>query len=134
MIYNAGKERYELFRKWFALGTLNAGLAVALGAFGSHVLEDRLSADMLSVFETGNRYHFIHALGLLAVALAADKAGGTAAMKWAGRLLLAGIVLFSGSLYVLGLSGMTWLGAIAPLGGVSFIAGWLLAAKGVLSK
>jgi uncharacterized membrane protein YgdD (TMEM256/DUF423 family) len=123
-----------LFRRYFALGALNLGLAVALGAFGSHVLEGRLSADMLSVYETGNRYHFYHSLGLLAVALAADKTGDAAAMRWAGRLLTVGLVLFSGSLYVLSLSGLKGLGAIAPFGGFSFVAGWLCAAKAVLSK
>lgn len=120
-----------MFRTFFALGAVNAALAVAFGAFGAHVLEGRLDADMLSAYHTGAEYHFYHALGLLAVALAAAKLPDSRALVWSGRLLFAGIFLFSGSLYVLSMTGISWLGAITPAGGVSFIAGWIMAAAGV---
>ncbi len=109
------------------LGALFAALAVAAGAFGAHALRARLAPDMLAVFETAARYQMYHALALLAVALFL---GRTAAAipdlwaSWAGWLFAAGIVLFSGSLYALALTGVRILGAITPLGGVAFIAGW----------
>ena len=107
----------------FTAGAVAALLAVTLGAFGAHALRDRLSPDLLAVFETGVRYHFYHALGLLAAAYAAarwpDGAAGIA-----GWLFIAGIILFSGSLYLLAVTGTRWLGAITPLGGLAFIAGW----------
>jgi uncharacterized membrane protein YgdD (TMEM256/DUF423 family) len=108
---------------WFALGALLAFVAVALGAFGAHALKQRLSVDSLAVFETGVRYQMFHALALLAVAYAAERwSGGLAAA--AGILFVAGIVLFSGSLYLLGLTGVRALGAVTPFGGLAFLAGW----------
>jgi uncharacterized membrane protein YgdD (TMEM256/DUF423 family) len=107
-------------RLLFPLGALMAAIAVAAGAFGAHGLRGRLSPEMLAIFETGARYQMYHALGML-IAARAGSAG-------AGWLFLAGIVLFSGSLYALGLSDVRWLGAITPLGGVCFIAGWLVLA------
>jgi uncharacterized membrane protein YgdD (TMEM256/DUF423 family) len=110
-------------RLFFALGALSALLAVAAGAFGAHALRARLSPDMLAVFETGARYQMYHALGLLAVAWAAGRwpGGATTAAGW---LFVAGTLIFSGSLYLLTLTGMRWLGAITPLGGLAFILGW----------
>ena len=99
-------------------------LAVAAGAFGAHALRARLDPAMLAVFETGARYHLIHALAMLAAAWAVDRTRRTPAAT-AGWLFLAGTVLFSGSLYALALSGIGVLGAITPLGGVCFLAGWL---------
>lgn len=110
-------------RSWIAAGALLAGLAVAAGAFGAHGLRARLSADMLPVFETAARYQMYHALALMAVGLIADR-WPSPLLGTAGWLFLAGIVLFSGSLYGLTLSGVRLLGAITPLGGVAFIAGW----------
>jgi uncharacterized membrane protein YgdD (TMEM256/DUF423 family) len=110
-------------RLFFVLGAALSFLAVALGAFGAHALRDRLTPDLLTTFETGVRYHFYHALGLFAVAYAIARwpgGSGTAA----GWLLIAGIILFSGSLYLLALTGVRWLGAITPLGGLAFLAGW----------
>ena len=107
----------------FTAGAVAALLAVVLGAFGAHALRDRLPPDLLAVFETGVRYHFYHALGLLAAAYVASRwPAGAAGI--AGSLFLAGIVLFSGSLYLLAVTGTRWLGAITPLGGLAFIAGW----------
>lgn len=112
------------------LGSLNAGLAVALGAFGAHALEGTLSADRAEVFATAAQYHFYHGLGLLAVAFVASRVADSAQVRWAGRLMAVGIVLFCGSLYALALTGMTALGAVAPFGGASFIAAWALLALG----
>ncbi len=110
---------------FFALGAVAAGLAVGLGAFGAHGLRAAVSADMLANFETGVRYHMYHALGLLAVAFAATRWPSSLLPGVAGWLFVAGIVLFSGSLYLMALTGWRWLGAITPLGGVAFVAGWV---------
>lgn len=109
-------------------GSLSGGLAVALGAFGAHGLRSMVSPDLLDVFETGVRYHVYHALALLA--LAAYSRGGPpdARLLNAGRLFLLGILLFSGSLYLLVLANIRWLGAVTPIGGLALIAGWLLTA------
>jgi uncharacterized membrane protein YgdD (TMEM256/DUF423 family) len=109
-------------RLWIALGALNAFVSVAAGAFAAHALKQRLSSDMLAVFETGARYQMYHAFGLLAVGLLAA-VGRPAPL--AGWLMLAGILLFSGSLYALALSGVGKLGAITPLGGLCFLAAWI---------
>lgn len=110
-------------RAFFALGSLSALVAVALGAFAAHGLKARLSPELVATFEVGVRYHMVHALGLLAVAWAAAKWPG-AATNAAGWLFVAGTVLFSGSLYLLSLTGLRWLGAVTPFGGVAFLAGW----------
>lgn len=110
-------------RIFWVLGSLFGLLAVAAGAFGAHALRDRLSAEMLAVFETGARYQMYHALALLVVGWAAGEWPGSAA-SLAGWLFAMGIVIFSGSLYLLSLTGVRWLGAITPLGGVALLAGW----------
>ncbi|TMH48196.1 MAG: DUF423 domain-containing protein [Betaproteobacteria bacterium] len=107
-------------------GGLAALAAVVLGAFGAHALKSRLSAEMLAVWHTGVEYHVYHALGLLAVGLVATQLPESALLKWSGWLMLAGIALFSGSLYALALSGERWLGAITPIGGLGFLAAWTL--------
>jgi uncharacterized membrane protein YgdD (TMEM256/DUF423 family) len=114
-------------RVWWVVGTLMAGLAVAAGAFGAHALKARLSPDLLQVFETGVRYQMYHALGLLAVAVACDR-WPHSGFSVAGWLMLAGIVLFSGSLYALCFTGVRTLGAITPLGGLCFLAAWAVMA------
>jgi uncharacterized membrane protein YgdD (TMEM256/DUF423 family) len=108
------------------LGGLNAALAVILGAFGAHALKARVSTEMLVVYQTGVQYHFYHALGLVLVGLAITQLPESVPLKWSGGLMLAGIVLFSGSLYGLSLSELRWLGAVAPFGGTAFIAAWVL--------
>ncbi|HEX3244704.1 MAG TPA: DUF423 domain-containing protein [Chloroflexota bacterium] len=110
-------------RIFFVIGSLLAFLGVAAGAFGAHGLRGRVSAELMDVFETAARYHIYHALGLLAVAWAASRWPG-AATTAAGWLFLVGVVLFSGSLYLMTFTGLRWLGAITPLGGVAFLAGW----------
>ena len=114
-------------RTFFRIGALSAMLAVAAGAFGAHALRERLAPDLLQVFETAVRYQMYHALALLAVAWASSRSDGVAA-RVAGWLFVAGTVLFSGSLYLLALSGIRWLGAITPLGGLAWIAGWAILA------
>ncbi len=116
---------------FLVLGALLGGLAVALGAFGAHGLQGRLTPDLLQVYETGVRYHFYHALALFAVAVAMGRWPHMTWLAVAGWLFVAGILIFSGSLYALALSGVRWLGAITPLGGVAFIAGWICLAWGV---
>jgi len=111
-------------RDFFALGSASAFLAVAAGAFGAHALRVRLSPELLTAFETGTRYQMYHALALLAVAWAAAQWPGSLP-RAAGWCFVAGTVLFSGSLYALALSGLRWFGAITPLGGVAFLAGWI---------
>ena len=108
---------------WLALGGINAFVAVAAGAFGAHGLKPRLSSELLAVFETGARYQMYHALGLLAVGLVLGQGRSASAAGWA---MLAGIVLFSGSLYALALTGIRALGAITPLGGLCFLTGWAI--------
>jgi uncharacterized membrane protein YgdD (TMEM256/DUF423 family) len=114
------------------LGAIAAMLAVMLGAFGAHALRSRLPADMLAIYHTGVQYHFWHALGVLAIGLTLLHAPGSAAIRAAGWLMLAGIAIFSGSLYVLATTGARWLGAITPLGGLAFLAAWAAYAWGVL--
>jgi uncharacterized membrane protein YgdD (TMEM256/DUF423 family) len=117
---------------FIGLGALAGAIGVALGAFGAHALKARLSADMLSVWQTAVQYHLWHALGLVAIGLLAQHLPGSGAVRLAGWLLLVGIVLFSGSLYVLALGGARWLGAVTPFGGACFIAGWLALVFAVL--
>lgn len=106
------------------LGALFAGIAVALGAFGAHALRVRLTPDQLATFETGVRYHMYHALALLAVAMVVGRWSSSVLATVAGWCFVAGILLFSGSLYLLSLGGARGLGAITPVGGVAFLAGW----------
>ncbi|QKG85476.1 DUF423 domain-containing protein [Kroppenstedtia pulmonis] len=106
------------------LGAINMFLSIALGAFGAHGLEGKVSERMIANWETGAHYHMAHALGLLFIGLFVDKIGSSPLVNTGGWLILAGIVLFAGSLYVMALTNITALGAITPIGGVSFLAGW----------
>ncbi|HEY0321832.1 MAG TPA: DUF423 domain-containing protein [Pyrinomonadaceae bacterium] len=115
-------------RIFFAIGALSACIGVAAGAFGAHGLKNRLDAEMLNVFETGARYQMYHAFALIAVAWALTRWPGTLTAT-SGWLFIAGTILFSGSLYLLSLTGQRWLGAITPLGGLMFLAGWLCLAS-----
>ena len=110
-------------RLFFALAAISGLIGVAAGAFGAHGLEGRRSADRLDVYETAARYQIYHALALLAVAWASTRWPGGAATA-AGWLFVVGTLLFSGSLYALSLTGIRWLGAITPFGGLAFLAGW----------
>jgi uncharacterized membrane protein YgdD (TMEM256/DUF423 family) len=109
---------------FISLGALSGLLAVTFGAFGAHALRGRLDDYAMGVFETAVQYHFYHALALVAVGLLALHHPHTALLRSSGWLFVLGLVVFSGSLYALSLSGIKWLGAITPLGGLAFIAGW----------
>jgi uncharacterized membrane protein YgdD (TMEM256/DUF423 family) len=118
-------------RALFAAGAVSAAVGVLAGSFGAHGLRARLTPEQLAVFETAGRYQLVHALGLLAAAWAATRWPGDA-VRWGGGLLLLGTVLFSGSLYLLVLSGVRWLGLVTPFGGAAFIVGWALLAMAAL--
>lgn len=123
-----------------ALGAVLGGLAVAVGAFGAHGLQGRVPPEMLTVFEIGVRYQMYHALALVLLGLFAGRGPSPAPLEIppgvgpAAWLFVAGIVLFSGSLYALVLTGTRWLGAITPIGGVAFLAGWALFARAALIR
>jgi uncharacterized membrane protein YgdD (TMEM256/DUF423 family) len=130
-VADAVAQEAGMARRWFVLGAMFALLAVAAGAFGAHALRARLTPEALAIFDTGARYQMAHALALLATAWAATRWPG----RWvasAGALFTVGIVLFSGSLYVLALTGARAFGAVTPVGGVAFIAGWACLALAAL--
>ncbi|MCB1877165.1 MAG: DUF423 domain-containing protein [Chromatiales bacterium] len=115
-------------RVFLFLGAINGFLAVGLGAFGAHGLRQRLDAAMLEVFRTGVDYHAMHALALLAVGLMLAHMPQSTPLKWAGWAFVLGIVLFSGSLYALSITGTRGLGIVTPFGGILFLIGWALLA------
>ena len=115
-------------RTFFLIASLLGSLSVALGAFGAHALRDRIEASLLANYQTGVSYMFYHTLALFIVVLALTRWPGSSQPVWAGWLFVIGIVFFSGSLFLMAFTGMRWLGAITPIGGVAFIAGWLLLA------
>ncbi|MGE5139825.1 MAG: DUF423 domain-containing protein [Rudaea sp.] len=117
---------------FIALGSILAALAVALGAFGAHALRRRLTPDRLETFETGVRYHMYHSLALLAAALVSSRFPSSPLAVVSGWLFVAGIILFSGSLYLLATARLRWLGVVTPLGGAAFILGWICLALSVL--
>ncbi|HWM66765.1 MAG: hypothetical protein QOI59_1296 [Gammaproteobacteria bacterium] len=112
-------------RKTLAVAGALIALATALGAFGAHALKAHLSSDKLLVYETAVRYHFIHALGLLAIGVLLRSVDGEL-LRWSATLVLVGIVLFSGSLYLLTFGAPRFVGIITPIGGLALIAGWIL--------
>lgn len=116
---------------FLSIGAVAMAIAVALGAFGAHGLKSKLTEEMLTIFETGVQYHFYHALGLLIVGLVAHYMPESSLLKWSGWLMVSGILIFSGSLYILAGSGIRWLGAVTPVGGICFIISWILLALGV---
>jgi uncharacterized membrane protein YgdD (TMEM256/DUF423 family) len=118
------KDKWTMERILFVLGALSAFIGVAAGAFGAHGLKSRISAEMLSIFEVGVRYQMYHAFALIAAAWVQSK-WPSSLVKSGGCLFVIGTILFSGSLYLLSISGMRWLGAITPLGGLAFLAGWV---------
>jgi len=108
-----------------------AALGVIMGAFGAHGLESQLSADRLEIYKTAVDYHLYHALGLIVLGTVIKVTESSLLLLWSASIMLAGIVLFSGSLYLLTLTGLSWLGAVAPFGGTAFIIAWLLFAIGM---
>lgn len=121
-------------KTFMAWGAVIMALSVAIGAFGAHMLEDRIGVDAMAVYETGVQYHMIHGIAIIITGLAAGLFGESRKLFWAGVLFIAGTIIFSGSLYVLSISGVKWLGAITPIGGVSFIAGWLILMSSAFSR
>ena len=118
-------------RIFLGLGSLALALAIVMGAFGAHILRQVLTPEALAVYETAVHYHFYHALGLLTVGLLVLHLPTTVLLRWAGGLMTAGLILFCGSLYLLGLIGVRWLGGITPIGGLALMAAWLLLAVAV---
>jgi uncharacterized membrane protein YgdD (TMEM256/DUF423 family) len=116
---------------WFAVGAIAAAIGITFGAFGAHALKSRVTEDLLSIFEVGVRYQMYHALALLAVAWADERWPGSL-LNASGWLFVLGILLFSGSLYLMTLTGARWLGAVTPLGGLCFILGWIALAIAAL--
>lgn len=115
------------------LAAVFGGLAVAFGAFGAHLLQSRLAPDRLAIFETGVRYQMYHAIALAIVAFVLQAGGRATLATYAGWAFVAGIVIFSGSLYALVLTGVRAWGAVTPIGGLAFLAGWLLLALAATS-
>jgi uncharacterized membrane protein YgdD (TMEM256/DUF423 family) len=115
-------------RRCIAAGALLMLAGVILGAFGAHLLEGRLAARQLASYQTGVTYQLLHALGLVLVGLVGQAAGVPTRLRWSARLMLAGIVFFSGSIYLMTAGAPRWLGAVAPVGGLSFMAAWALLA------
>lgn len=109
---------------FLVLASLNGFLAVSLGAFAAHALRERLTPELLNTFQTGVQYHMYHALALFGVGMLSLQFPNNNLVRAAGFLFMLGIILFSGSLYTLSLTGVRWLGAITPLGGVAFLAAW----------
>lgn len=118
-------------KTFLVIAAMGGLFAVAIGAFGAHGLKGRLTEDLLAIYQTGVQYHFYHTFALLVVGLLLLQFPQVGLLNWSGWLFVVGIVVFSGSLYVLSLTGVRWLGAITPLGGLAFIAGWLTMAIAV---
>ena len=117
-----------IVKLFIIVGAINGFLAVALGAFGAHALKEKLSEKYLAIWETAVQYQMFHALALIAIGIlmSSKLIGPVSSLNTAGYLMIAGIVLFAGSLYVLSLTGIGILGAITPIGGLAFLAGWIL--------
>ena len=107
---------------------------VLFGAFGAHGLRSKLSAEMLAIYQTGIQYHMFHAVGLMIIGVVFQWVNNSIYMLWAGSSMVLGILIFSGSLYLLSITGMPWLGSITPIGGLAFLVGWLLFAYAVFKQ
>jgi len=116
------------------LGAFSALTGIGLGAFGAHGLKAMLSPDLLAVYQTGVTYQMWHALGLILITLIRQHAPNSKLLSWAGWLMFAGILLFSGSLYLLVLLDLKWMGMITPIGGISFLTAWFLIALFAVKK
>ncbi|MEN8218501.1 MAG: DUF423 domain-containing protein [Pseudomonadota bacterium] len=110
------------------IGAVSGFLSVALGAFGAHGLNEKITKHFMEIYQTAVQYQMYHSLALLLVGILAIQWPDNAGLRWSGYLMIAGITLFSGSLYVLSLTGIRWLGAITPLGGIAFLVAWFLLA------
>ena len=117
-----------LSKTFITIAAISGLLAVAIGAFGAHGLKGRVAEDLLAVYQTGVHYHFYHTLALLSVGILLLHYPQASLLHWSGWLFVVGMLIFSGSLYVLAVTGIRWLGAITPIGGVALIIGWLVLA------
>lgn len=138
-IPHAARYNTVVLTSFVRAGAIAAFLGVALGAFGAHGLRDRVTPDMLTVYQTGVQYHLYHALAVVVLgfggnALAGDTPRTVKLLRQCGILWLSGIVVFGGSLYLLALTGTRWLGAITPLGGICFLSGWICLALAARSS
>lgn len=120
-------------KKVLFVGAVFMALSVLMGAFGAHALKTRLSPEMLAVYKTAVEYQFYHSLGLLLIGLIGFRIESKW-LNWSGILLIGGIILFSGSLYILSISGIKVLGTITPIGGLAFVAGWICLSIGILKN
>lgn len=118
-------------KTFLVIAAISGLLAVALGAFGAHGLKSRVTEDLLAVYQTGVQYHFYHTFALGLCGLLLLQLPQAVGLHWAGWMFTAGIIIFSGSLYLMALTGTRWLGAITPIGGVAFIGGWLAMAVAI---
>ena len=116
----------KLSRQFLILASILLALAVVVGAFGAHIIQDMVTEERFAVYQTGVQYHFYHALGLMMIGLAAMHMAQNKLLRWSGYSMILGIIIFSGSLYLLTITDTGWLGAITPIGGLTFIAGWIL--------
>lgn len=121
-------------RRCLAAGALLMLLGVMLGAFGAHALQSQLTPRQLASYQTGVHYQMLHAFGLLLVGMVAQLGAATARLRWSSRLMVAGIVFFSGSIYLMTAGAPRWLGMVAPVGGLSFMAAWALLAWEMLAR
>jgi uncharacterized membrane protein YgdD (TMEM256/DUF423 family) len=121
-------------RFFLTSGAAFALTAVLLGAFGAHALKDHLSPEMLAVYHSAVEYQFYHAFGLLVVGISTNSTPNSRLLRWSGALMISGIVLFSGSLYLLSVTGTHWLGAVTPFGGIAFVAAWACLIAAVLKQ
>lgn len=121
-------------RHYLMLTALNGFVVVVLGAFGAHALEARLSPEMMTIWHTAVQYQMFHTSGLLAVVWLARENAASTTLRWSGRLFIAGLVIFCGSLYILALSGVRMLGAITPIGGVAWLIAWFMLGKTALAQ
>lgn len=119
-------------RSLLLIASCSGALAVMLGAFGAHVLRSRLTPELLAIYQTGVQYHFYHTFALLSCALLVYSGMDNSAMRVAAYAFIAGMLIFSGSLYVLAIADLRWLGAVTPIGGMVLIVGWLALAVGVM--
>lgn len=121
-------------RTFFIVAAVSAFISVAAGAFGAHGLKSRLTPEMLTVFEVGVRYQMYHSFGLFVVSWACERFPSSSTTTTSGWLFIAGIIIFSGSLYLLSITGLKWLGAITPIGGLAFLFGWIMLAWSAVQK
>lgn len=121
-------------KKLIISGAFFMALAVGFGAFGAHIVQEMLTPDRFEVYKTAVEYHFYHAIGLLILGLISQRIESSNWIQWSGYCMIAGILIFSGSLYILTLTDTSWLGAITPLGGFAFILGWCFLILGILKQ